>query len=255
MTKIHPEGRIGYWIKFFSPAYIAIAALLTGYFCGLIELFALASFLVYGIVALASGLFAQEHYPRFFPYLGRNIYHSLGGVLILIGGMFFLEFTSLVLVLFCAFTMFLTGAILERVGVETLFSQSHTLRHVKDFQKSTHYEAGTYWLLSCLLLLLFFDINIAYASILILAIGDTTAGFVGRHMGRTKNPLNQKKTIEGTLAFFSTALFAAMLFVSTPTALIVAFVSAIVEALPLKINDNLTVPLSAGLVLYLISLF
>jgi len=174
--------------------------------------------------------------------------------MLVIGSMFFLKFTSLILVLFCILLLFLVGWALERVGVETMLSRSYTLKRVKDFTKSSHYEAGSYWLLSSLLILLLFNINIAYASILILAFGDTAAGFVGRNMGQLKNPLNKKKTIEGSLAFFATSLFAAMLFVSTPTAIIVAFVVAIIESLPLKINDNLTVPLSAGLVMFMLSI-
>lgn len=248
----HPEKSVKDWIIFLSPAYVAIAVLFVGYFFGLIGTHALALFLVYGITSLVIGLLLQESYPSLFPYLGRNVYHSLGGIVIVIGSMFFLKFTSLILLLFCILLMFLSGWALERTDVETMLSQSHTLKHVKDFEKSTHYEAGSYWLLSSLLLLLLFNINIAYAAILILAIGDTAAGFVGRNMGRMKNPLNKKKTIEGSLAFFATALFAAMPFVSTQTAIVVAFAVAIVEALPLKINDNLTVPLSAGLVMYLL---
>jgi len=250
----HPERSFKDWVVFFSPAYVAIAALFIGYFYGLITTFAFTCFLVYGVSSLIVGLLLQESYPNLFPYLGRNIYHSAGGVMLVIGSLFFLKFTSLLLVLFCILLLFLVGWALERARVETMLSRSYTLKRVKDFAKSSHYEAGSYWLLSSLLLLLFFNINIAYASILILAFGDTAAGFVGRNMGRLKNPLNKKKTIEGSLAFFATSLFAAMLFVSTPTAIIVAFLVAIIESLPLKINDNLTVPLSAGLVMFLLSI-
>lgn len=253
MKKAHPEKTLKDWIVFFSPTYVAIAILCTGYSLGLINTLGFTAFLVYGVVALAIGLLLQESYPSLFPYLGRNVYHSVGGILIVIGGLYFVYYSSLVLVLFCVLFMFLVGWTLERLKVETLFSQAHVAKHVKDFQKSSHYESGSYWLLSCLLLLLFFEINIAYASILILAIGDTAAGFVGRRMGKMKNPLNHKKTIEGSLAFFATSLFATMLFVPTHIAIVVAFIVSIVEALPLRINDNLAVPLSAGVTLYLLS--
>ena len=246
------KNRIKHWSKFFSPVYATFVVLFAGYYLGLIEAFALASFLVYGTVVFTIGLLAQKSYPNLFPYLGRNIYHSLGGVAIVISSMFFLDITSLLLLLFSIFILFFTGFVMERIGIETMFSHGHTLKHVKDFAKSTHYEAGAAWLFSCLVLLLFFDLNVAYASILILAISDTAAGFVGSSMGRRKNPLNQRKTIEGTMAFFSTAVFAAMLFVPTSRALVVAFIAAIVEALPLKINDNLSVPLSAGVIMHLL---
>jgi dolichol kinase len=250
----HPEKSLKEWVVFFVPVYVAIAALFVGYALGIIETFAFVAFLAYGLAALAIGIVLQEIRPNFFHYIGRNIYHSLGGVMLVIGGMFVLYFNSLLLVLFCVFLMFLVGRILELAGIETLFSHSHTLKHVADFKKSTHYEAGSYWLFSCLIVLLIFEANIAYASILILAIGDTAASFVGRKMGRWKNPLNPKKTVEGNLAFFATSLFAAMLFVPTQTAIVVAFVAAVVESLPIRINDNLTVPLSAGVTMYLLSM-
>lgn len=248
----HPEKSLKEWVVFFVPAYVAIAALFVGYALGIIEMFALVAFLAYGLIALAIGIVLQEARPNFFHYIVRSVYHSLGGVMLIIGGMFFLEFSSLLLVLFCILLMFLAGWVSEQKDIETIISKDHTLRHVADFQKSTHYEAGSYWLFSCLLVLLLFDTDIAYASILILAIGDTAAGFVGRKMGRWRNPLNPKKTIEGSLAFFATSLFAAMLFVPTQTAIVVAFVAAVVESLPMRINDNLAVPLSAGLAIYLL---
>lgn len=250
----HPEKTLKDWIVFFSPAYVAIVLWVVGYSLGIVDTLGFSAFLVYGFSALAIGLLLQESYQNLFPYLGRNVYHSVGGVLLVVGGLYFVYHSSLVLVLLCVFFMFLVGWVLERLKVETLFSQDHVAKHVKDFHKSTHYEAGSCWFLSCLLLLLFFDTNIAYASILILAIGDTAAGFVGRSMGRMKNPLNERKTVEGSLAFFATALFAAMLFVPTHIAIAVAFVVAIVEALPLRINDNLAVPLSAGFTIYLLQL-
>lgn len=254
MKKAHPEKTLKDWIVFFSPACVAIAIWLLGYSLGIVNTFGFSAFLVYGVVALSVGLLLQESYPNLFPYLGRNAYHSVGGILVVVGGLYFVYYSSLILGLFCVFLMFLTGWVLERLNVETMFSRHHVAKHVNGFQKSTHYEAGSYWLLSCLLLLLFFDLNIAYASILILAFGDTAASFVGRNMGRMKNPLNEKKTVEGSLAFFATSVFAAMLFIPTYMAIVVAFIVSIIEALPLRINDNLAVPLSAGVVMYLLKL-
>ena len=251
-TKGRTKKKVKYGIKFFSPAYATFAVLFAGHYLGLIETFSLATYFIYGTAAFAIGLLAEKSYPNLFPYLGRNIYHSVGGVMVVVSSMFLLDLTSLLLLLFSIFMLFVTGFALERIGIETMFFHGRTLRHVKDFAKSTHYEAGASWLLSCILLLLFFDLNVAYASILILAISDTAAGFIGRTIGRTKNPLNTKKTIEGSMAFFSTAVFAAMLFVPTSRALVVAFAAAVIESLPLKINDNLSVPLSAGVVMYLL---
>jgi len=87
------------------------------------------------------------------------------------------------------------------------------------------------------------DVNFLIAAIIALGIGDGIATIVGRH-GRAKNPLNPEKSLEGTASFFaSTAVlsFPFIGFLSIPFAL----VTAIVESLPLKFDDNFTIPLAA----------
>lgn len=221
---------------------------------GFIEKIALVFFLSFGLSALFIGLVLQELYPSLFPYLGREFYHSVGGILLVIGSIFFVRPSLyLIILLFSIMLMFFTGFVLDRAGIETLFSSSRTARHIDDFNKSSHYESGFFWLLSCLLLLLFFENNTAHTSILILAISDTSASFVGRRVGRKRNPFNSKKTIEGTLAFFVTALLISLLFVSTQIAIVVSFSTAIIEALPLRINDNVIIPLFAGGLIHFLS--
>jgi dolichol kinase len=248
----HDPDTIVYWIKFFSPAYILYVSLSALFVVGILGPISFIQLIVYSTIAIAIAVISQERFPNLFPYLGRNAYHSLGGILIVVVGMLFIDAITLVLLLCCVFLLFLVGAITEMFKVETMFSQEHVRRHVQDFSKSSHYVAGIYWLFSCIVLLFVFNVNIAFASILVLAVGDTSASFLGRRIGKVKNPLNHKKTVEGTLAFFSTSLFVAMLFVPTPVALSVAFFAAIIEALPLGVNDNLVVPLSTGVLIFLL---
>ena len=248
--KAHPEKKLADWIVFFAPAYFTIAATLVAYALGELDAFTMASWFVYGVMLFALALFVQESHPDRFHYFGRNLYHSGGGVLIVLAGLYhLLPFQQLILFVSLLFTMFFSGMVLERLGVETIFSKSHILKHTPTFSKSSHYESGTYWLLSCLIVLTLFDALTAYAAILILAFGDSTAAFIGKTVGRTPNPLNPKKTVEGTLAFFAVSLFATMLIVPTSIAFVTAIVVAIIEALPLKINDNLIIPISAAVVM------
>ncbi len=103
-----------------------------------------------------------------------------------------------------------------------------------------------------MLALLSFPSPINYASIAIFTLGDGTATLFGRKLGRTVFPLNKGKRIEGTVFGFIFALLGALLFVSHLEALIGAAVGMLAEALPTPINDNLTIPLTAGLVLILL---
>jgi len=116
-----------------------------------------------------------------------------------------------------------------------------------------------YFLLGAFLSVLFFEKNIVYASLAILIAGDSVTNVAGRHLGRIKNPLNHKKTIEGTIAGIIVSFLVCSLFFPYLESFIAAFVAMIIEIPEIKIrgihlDDNLTIPLAAGLVLTLFSL-
>jgi dolichol kinase len=248
--RAHPEKKLADWIVFFAPAYFAVAATFVVYAAGMLDMLTTAAWLVYGTVLLVLAMFIQESRPESFSYLSRNVYHWAGGALIVAAGLYhLLPFTYIVTFVALLFVMFFSGFVMELLGIETIFSKSHILKHTPTFSKSSHYEAGTFGLLSCLIVLTLFDALTAYAAILILAFGDSAAAFIGKTVGRTPNPLNPRKTVEGTLAFFAVSLFATMLIVPTSIAFVTAIVVAIIEALPLKINDNLIIPISAAVVM------
>lgn len=113
-------------------------------------------------------------------------------------------------------------------------------------------SGSTYILLSALLLVFFFQREIAALSMVYIVVGDIAGALIGRKFGKYRL---FDKTWEGSLAFFL-ACFLASFFVpgiSFPAKLAGAAVAAFVEALPFKLDDNLTVPLSAATVLTLLS--
>ena len=103
--------------------------------------------------------------------------------------------------------------------------------------------------------LLFFPPSIAYVSITVLTLGDSFANIFGKIFGKTPLPFNRKKTFEGTICGFVCAFFGSILFVSPLDALVAVTVGMLVESSPLQIDDNLAIPLSAGIVLLFISVF
>lgn len=119
-------------------------------------------------------------------------------------------------------------------------------------------KGSVFYLIGTLASLLLFDLKIASASIIILAVGDPLAHFVGRYYGKTKLIINNKKLLEGTLAgtFFGT--FAAMFFVPWPIAFFGAAFGMIAEAVELEtlhLDDNFFIPLVSGAVMTLIGAF
>jgi len=109
-------------------------------------------------------------------------------------------------------------------------------------------------LVSALLCVLFFPKVIAINAFTILIISDTTAALIGRRFGRHRF---LAKSLEGSLAFFVSAVLVVLVapkIDQLPMEYIIGFIAAaigtVMEALPVKIDDNLLIPLSVGLTLW-----
>ncbi|MDR4506184.1 MAG: HAD-IB family phosphatase [Candidatus Scalindua sp.] len=100
--------------------------------------------------------------------------------------------------------------------------------------------------------LIFFPKATAHAVIMIVAFSDSIATLAGRFYGRNRIPYNQRKSLEGSLAFFLSATICTALYFPFSIALVTSFVSCIIESLPIK-ADNLTIPLGTGLFLTLLT--
>jgi len=108
-----------------------------------------------------------------------------------------------------------------------------------------------FYLLGVFFSLILFDKNIALASIIILAVGDSISAI----KGRVKHPFNNKKYLEASVLAWLISGFIASLFVPFYISYIASFVAMFIESFDLKklkIDDNLIIPLIAGLVMTLI---
>lgn len=114
-------------------------------------------------------------------------------------------------------------------------------------KQSTFVKAPLYFAAGILASLLIFPAPFNYAAIAVVTLGDGFSSIVGRLYGRNKIPKTGGKTLEGTAAGFIFAFAGAAIFVSPTTAIIAATVGMVVELLPLRVTDNLTVPLMSGL--------
>ena len=105
------------------------------------------------------------------------------------------------------------------------------------------------------------NINIAYAGIMILSVGDSLTNIIGRHFGSIICKLNNNKCIEGTIIAIMAATPVSYLFV--PELGILASLSAVcvsmfleiphIKIFGFEIDDNLIIPVSASFTLYLFS--
>jgi dolichol kinase len=115
------------------------------------------------------------------------------------------------------------------------------------------------FLIGSLIVLYLFMPKIAYASILVLAVGDSVGPIVGMSFGRKKHTLNRQRFIEGTIAGIIAAALCAALFVPFWHAFIGSAFAMLAEAAEIRVakarvDDNLFVPLLAGLAFWLLGL-
>jgi len=103
-----------------------------------------------------------------------------------------------------------------------------------------------------------FDKSIAMASIMILALGDSLSHLVGKYVGRVRHPFSNAKFIEGHIAGAIIGALGAMLFVPPLTALVAASIAMFVEGIDIGfgaswvLDDNIVVPVTAGIVMFLV---
>ena len=109
-------------------------------------------------------------------------------------------------------------------------------------------------LISATLCVLLFPRIIAINAFTILIISDTTSALIGRRYGKHRF---LGKSLEGSLAFFISAVLVILIAPKASGSLSEyavgitgALVGAVVEALPIRLDDNLTIPLAVGLFLW-----
>ena len=114
-----------------------------------------------------------------------------------------------------------------------------------------------YYMLSASLCVIFFEQGLAIACLSFLVLGDLFAALIGKRWGKIKI---FSKSLEGSFACFVICLIVgfpiAWLFHLEPTVILIgALTATIVELIPLKIDDNLTIPLVSGWVMHILIAF
>lgn len=138
---------------------------------------------------------------------------------------------------------------------------SFFLKHLeREEQQKTFPGRGLiFFFIGVLLVIQLFPRDIAFASIMVLAFGDSISHIVGERFGQIKNIFNgkSKKLFEGTIAGALVGFLAAAIFVPLGQAFLGSFAAMIAEVIEIDFNqkpvdDNVVVPLVAGTVMYLI---
>ncbi len=135
-------------------------------------------------------------------------------------------------------------------GLASLFRRYFLGRVLREDEGSS-FMGSTYFLFSTILTILLFPKSIAITSLLILILSDTAAALVGKGIGKVRL---FDKTLEGSLAFFFTSLLIAWIHpgLNRVSGSLAALGATLIELLPMRLNDNLTIPLTAGTIMFLL---
>jgi glycerol-3-phosphate acyltransferase PlsY len=183
--------------------------------------------------------------------LRRRLFHMLS-CLSIVMAMCFLSETALLLLLGSVTFLFLLFEFirLRFSGINRWFISlfGSMLREVETSSVTT----SSYVLVAALASYMFFSRDIAILSVSFLAIGDVAAAIVGQHMGRTRL---FGKALEGDLACFLSCLATGFIFyyagfdVGSLTIVIGAVGATVGQAIQMPVDDNLTLPLFAGVLM------
>ncbi len=185
----------------------------------------------------------------------RQTAHVLGGLFFAIG--IYLDYFTPI-ALFSALLLIILIFSLSRKYKWPFFKWYFKNFERKQDQKHFPGRGMLFYFLGALVAVLLFEKKIAIASMLILGFGDAVSPFIGIKYGKIKHPFSSSKFIEGHIVGAIIAGLAAMFFVPWQHAFIASFAAMFVEGIDVSLthdtlNDNLVIPVIAGLVLTLLA--
>ncbi len=135
-------------------------------------------------------------------------------------------------------------------GTASLFQEYFFGRVLREGEKSA-FMGSTYFIFSTILTILLFPKSIAIASLFILILSDTAAALVGKGIGKVKV---FGKTVEGSTAFLITSLLIVWIYphLGRFSGSLAALGATLAEVLPIRLNDNLSIPLVAGAIMFFV---
>lgn len=148
-----------------------------------------------------------------------------------------------VLACLLAVALLLDAARLTRPVVNRTFFR--VLRPLASPRERDRIASSTWYLVGVFIVAAVFEPRIAAVSVLVLALADSSASYIGRRWGRRRVG---NGSVLGTTVFTVVATVCLSTLHPLPLALPVAALVAAAEILPLPLDDNLTVPVAcAGL--------
>jgi len=241
------QKTFSYSLLVFIPGFLAI---LTGVAIGLVPLEAFVLILLAVTVTLLSTTYLRKSFDRLLSlnHVSVKASHILCGLFAILLGAIYGRYTVTTSTLACLIS-YGSYEYLHWFRHKDVLYVTETLRLVgsPEDREGRPFLSPVYAALGIFLTSAFFAPQIANAAISVLVLGDGFSALVGRIAGRNPLPINRRKTIEGSLIGFFIGSIGCQLFVPTKLALIGSFAGMLMEALPIRLNDNLTVPIFSAI--------
>ena len=184
----------------------------------------------------------------------RNLFHLILGLLVVAG--LYYNILDVWIMLAVVVVGFLLSTASRRRPVPLINWFLQRFERKEDLEGGIPGRGALFFFVGLLLALALFEHEVVLASATIFVLADSISPLIGVKVGRVRHPLSDKKFLEGSIAGFIFAFLGAMLFVSPLEALLATFFAVVVEAIDTvngrRIEDNITIPLVAGLVITLL---
>ena len=176
----------------------------------------------------------------------RQVFHTVFGLVLV--SLIYFNYLNLMYLLY----LLLIGLIISLVYMKREIKIIKWFLERFDRKEGIPGRGAITFLIGVILSLLLFEKGVALASIMILSLGDSIC-HLGR-FGKIKHPFNENKYIEGVLAGIIAGGLGAAIFVGFSIAffgslIAMVFESFEIEILEKKLDDNIMIPIIAGIVM------
>ena len=186
----------------------------------------------------------------------RQLLHIFLGIAVV--GLLLYDFIDKKIILIIIIIGLILSFLSRKIRIPVIYELLEKFERTEDLKNFPGKEI-IFYLIGAYISLIFFSKDIAMASIMVLALGDSVSHLYGLHFGKIKQPFSKTKFLEGTIAGFVAGFIGALVFLPWLEAVLASLAAMIIEAIELKIgteqvDDNLIVPFVAGAVVWLVRL-
>ncbi|MCD6398440.1 MAG: phosphatidate cytidylyltransferase [Candidatus Aenigmarchaeota archaeon] len=193
----------------------------------------------------------------------RQITHLSGIVLIAIALFLGNDLTGILSIIFAVFLFFLSVYVKIKNKIRKNLPNEIRIKKLEEIEDSflnfvnsmererseKNYMGAVLFFISSGISLLIFPKTISFIAISVLAVGDSFSTIIGIHFGKHITKINPPKTYEGTFGGLLASFFACLVFTNPLVALVASSVGMFIEVMPIRINDNILIPIIVGFTL------